>query len=153
MALMWPASRLETERPVPTWLATRASSGASRPVFGSYTRDPLCQAVEAAWNASIVVVVAAGNQGRNNNGSVGGYSTIMAPGNDPYVITVGAMKAEDSPDRADGSDRLRPYREAGPRGPGNQVRSILNSTSGMLYQQYPSTQTLVDYYSTGYSYK
>ena len=31
----------------------------------SYTQDPLCQAVEAAWNNGIVVVVAAGNYGRS----------------------------------------------------------------------------------------
>ena len=31
-----------------------------RPVFESYTQDPLCRAVEAAWRAGIVVVVAAG---------------------------------------------------------------------------------------------
>jgi serine protease AprX len=34
-----------------------------RPVFESYTQDPLCQAVEAAWNAGMVVVVAVGNDG------------------------------------------------------------------------------------------
>ncbi len=53
-----------------------------RGVSGSYTTDPLCQAVEAAWQAGIVVVVAAGNEGRNNNGGIGGYGTITAPGND-----------------------------------------------------------------------
>jgi serine protease AprX len=63
-----------------------------RPVFESYKLDPLCQAVEAAWNAGIVVVIAAGNEGRNNSAGTNGYSTITAPGNDPYVITVGAMK-------------------------------------------------------------
>jgi len=35
-----------------------------RPIYESYTLDPLCQAVEAAWNNGIVVVVAAGNDGR-----------------------------------------------------------------------------------------
>ena len=34
---------------------------------------------------------AAGNDGRNNSAGTGGYGTIEAPGNDPYVITVGAM--------------------------------------------------------------
>ena len=34
------------------------------PVGESYTTDPLCQAVEAAWKAGIVVVCAAGNDGR-----------------------------------------------------------------------------------------
>jgi len=32
-----------------------------RGIFSSYAQDPLCQAVEAAWKAGIVVVVAAGN--------------------------------------------------------------------------------------------
>ena len=36
------------------------------PVGESYTTDPLCQAVEAAWKAGIVVVCAAGNNGRAN---------------------------------------------------------------------------------------
>ncbi|HET9129421.1 MAG TPA: S8 family serine peptidase, partial [Terriglobia bacterium] len=35
----------------------------SRPVYDSYLFDPLCRAVERAWNAGIVVVVAAGNDG------------------------------------------------------------------------------------------
>src|SRR5207249_5699146 len=38
-----------------------------RPVFESYKLDPLCQAVEAAWKTGIVVVVAAGNSGRDNS--------------------------------------------------------------------------------------
>src|SRR6202011_1613986 len=37
------------------------------PVYESYTLDPLCQEVEAAWQAGIVVVVAAGNYGRSSN--------------------------------------------------------------------------------------
>src|SRR5256712_2750998 len=68
-----------------------------RPVFESYTLDPLCKAVEAAWKKGIVVVVAAGNYGRNNSMGTSGYATITSPGNDPYVITVGAMKTEGSP--------------------------------------------------------
>jgi serine protease AprX len=46
--------------------------------------DPLDQAVEQAWNAGIVVVTSAGNFGPDNG-------TISAPGDDPLVITVGAM--------------------------------------------------------------
>jgi len=38
-----------------------------RPITQSYTTDPLCQALEAAWKAGIVVVVAAGNGGRDNS--------------------------------------------------------------------------------------
>jgi serine protease AprX len=63
-----------------------------RPVFESYTLDPLCQAVEQAWNAGIVVVVAAGNTGRDNSHGTAGFATIDAPGNDPAVITVGASR-------------------------------------------------------------
>ena len=43
-----------------------------RPVFESYTLDPLCQAVEAAWKAGIVVVAAAGNYGRDNSYGIKG---------------------------------------------------------------------------------
>lgn len=38
-----------------------------RGVYTSYKNDPLDQAVEAAWKAGIVVVVAAGNYGRDNS--------------------------------------------------------------------------------------
>src|SRR5712692_5109328 len=38
----------------------------ARGVYESYTLDPLCQAVESAWRAGIVVVVAAGNMGEYN---------------------------------------------------------------------------------------
>jgi serine protease AprX len=61
-----------------------------RGVFENYTLDPICQAVEAAWRSGMVVVAAAGNSGRDNSKGTHGYGTISAPGNDPYVITVGA---------------------------------------------------------------
>jgi serine protease AprX len=51
----------------------------------SYKTDPLNAAVEAAWFNGIVVVAAAGNRG-NTPGAVG-----YAPGNDPFIITVGAV--------------------------------------------------------------
>ena len=49
-----------------------------------YWDDPLNQAVMAAWQAGIVVVVAAGNGGPDP-------MSIGVPGNNPYVITVGAI--------------------------------------------------------------
>src|ERR1700730_11535804 len=61
-----------------------------RAVYETYKLDPLCKAVEKAWQNGIVVVVAAGNNGRFQ--PTNGYATVTAPGNDPYVITVGAMK-------------------------------------------------------------
>lgn len=46
-----------------------------------YAADPLAHAVERAWRAGIVVVVAAGNDGA---------AGLRNPASDPYVITVGA---------------------------------------------------------------
>ena len=103
-----------------------------RPVFESYKLDPLCQAVEAAWKAGIVVVVAAGNAGRDNSLGTSGYLTIMAPGNDPYVITVGATKMAGNPSQ----ETIASYSSKGPTAvdyvvkpdlvaPGNQEVSLL----------------------------
>src|SRR5262249_49164197 len=39
------------------------------PAVDSYRNDPLCQAVRAAHDAGIVVVVAAGNDGKDANGN------------------------------------------------------------------------------------
>jgi serine protease AprX len=50
----------------------------------SYTTDPLDAAVEQAWLNGITVVAAAGNLGTASD------AVSYAPGNDPYVITVGA---------------------------------------------------------------
>jgi serine protease AprX len=57
----------------------------SSAVAESYKTDPLDAAVEAAWFAGIVVVAAAGNDG------IAPDAVSYAPGNDPYVITAGAM--------------------------------------------------------------
>jgi len=83
-----------------------------RPVYESYKLDPLCQAVEQAWKAGIVVVVAAGNYGRTNPTTTYGYGTIAAPGNDPYVITVGAMNDRGTPALTD--DVIASYSSKGP---------------------------------------
>ena len=81
-----------------------------RPVFESYTLDPVDQAVEAAWKAGIVVVVAAGNNGRY--AATNGYATIGAPGNDPAVITVGATLTLGTATRVD--DTIASYSSKGP---------------------------------------
>src|SRR5919198_860658 len=51
----------------------------------SYKTDPLDAAAEAAWFNDVVVVAAAGNRGTS------GDAVRYAPGNDPYVISVGAV--------------------------------------------------------------
>ncbi len=55
----------------------------------SYRTDPLCVAVERAVDAGLVVVVAAGNYGTNDQGEMV-YGGILSPAIDPKVITVGA---------------------------------------------------------------
>ena len=47
------------------------------PIYESYTLDPLCQAVEAAWKSGIFVVVAAGNYGRDNSIGTRGYGRMV----------------------------------------------------------------------------
>ena len=104
-----------------------------RNVYESYTLDPVCQAVEAAWQSGIVVVVAAGNSGRDDSLGTQGYATIQAPGNDPNVITVGATKTNGTPNRLD--DTVASYSSKGPTlvdhvvkpdlvAPGNRIVSL-----------------------------
>ena len=71
-----------------------------------YWQDPMNQAVMAAWDAGIVVVVSSGNRGP-------APMTIAAPGNVPYVVTVGAVTDNYTPlDRSD--DYLATFSSAGP---------------------------------------
>src|ERR1700733_248484 len=81
-----------------------------RAVYEGYKLDPLCQAVEQAWKNGIVVVVAGGNNGRYE--PTDGYAPVTSPGNDPYVITVGAMKPMGTPARVD--DLIASYSSKGP---------------------------------------
>jgi subtilisin family serine protease len=60
----------------------------------TYRTDPFDYGVERAWDAGITVVVSAGNRGP-------GSSTISKPGDDPLVITVGAVDDRGSTDLAD----------------------------------------------------
>ena len=124
------------------------------PVGESYTTDPICQTVEALYKAGIVVVCAAGNEGRvngtlntpglDNEGWGTSYGSIQSPGNDPYVITVGATKSMDGI-RAD--DRIATYSSRGPSrldlvmkpdivAPGNRVISLYSYNSTLF--QYDS---------------
>ena len=62
----------------------------SAPVKSHYWDDPLNQAVMRAWAEGIVVVAAAGNKGPDP-------MSIGVPGNNPYVITVGALSDARTP--------------------------------------------------------
>jgi serine protease AprX len=121
-----------------------------RPVFESYTLDPVDQAVEAAWKAGIVVVAAAGNDGRY--GPTNGFGTIGVPANDPAVITVGATRTNMTSSRAD--DTIASYSSKGPTAidhivkpdlvaPGNNLASlrVAGSTLDLQYPQYEVTSS------------
>ncbi len=125
-----------------------------RPVFESYTTDPLCQAAEAAWKAGIVVVASAGNMGRNNGFGNRGYGTITAPGNDPLVITVGAMKTNGTAVRGD--DTIASYSSKGPSpvdqiakpdlvAPGNWIIAALGKGGHQLTNKFPANKVASNY--------
>lgn len=71
----------------------------------SYKLSPLNYAVERAWDAGIAVVVSAGNSGPD-------ASTVMKPGDDPFVITVGSSNDEGSV--APGDDMVPGFSSQGP---------------------------------------
>jgi subtilisin family serine protease len=70
------------------------------PVTVSYRTDPLSAAVEIAWQRGLVVVAASGNTGPQRD-------TVVSPGTDPYVITVGAT--DDAGTVSRGDDTLAPF--------------------------------------------
>jgi serine protease AprX len=117
-----------------------------RGISESYTQDPLCQAVESAWQAGIVVVVAAGNYGRTTVDGIDGYGTITAPGNDPFVITVGAMNSNGSSSQS--AETMTTYTSKGPTmfdhvvkpdimAPGNGIVSLA-APGATLEADYPA---------------
>ena len=81
------------------------------PVLQPYRDDPLCEAVERAVDAGIVVVAAAGNYGRNAEGQTV-LGMITSPGNDPRALTVAALDTHETPQRSD--DTVAPYSSRGP---------------------------------------
>jgi serine protease AprX len=115
------------------------------PVAESYRTDPLCQAVERAVNAGLVVVASAGNYGRTAAGApvLGG---ITSPGNSPAALTVGALDTAGTLDRGD--DTIAPYSSRGPTAidlavkpdvvaPGTRIVS-LESAGSYIIRTYPS---------------
>jgi serine protease AprX len=81
------------------------------PVTQPYRDDPLCEAVERAVAAGIIVVVAAGNYGIDKEGRQV-YGSVATPGNDPSVITVGAVDTHDTAIRSD--DTIAKFSSRGP---------------------------------------
>jgi len=80
-------------------------------VYESYNTDPLTLATQRAVRAGIVVVAAAGNNGRSPKGLTQ-YGGITAPGNAPWVLTVGASSHMGTVDRSD--DTVASFTSRGP---------------------------------------
>ena len=110
-----------------------------------YFVDPLNRAVEAAWANGIVVVAAAGNSGPS-------AQSITVPGNDPYVITVGALHTNRTPGYW-GDDTVPEWSATGPTldgfikpdvlAPGTDIVSFMfkdnrSSEAPFLMRTYPA---------------
>ncbi|MDQ3179844.1 MAG: S8 family serine peptidase [Acidobacteriota bacterium] len=94
------------------------------PAIDSYYNDPLCWEVEMLNYYGILVVAAAGNNGKNSQGQKV-YGQIHSPGIDPSVLTVGASNSFGSSGRGD--DTLATYSSHGP------TRSYYTDASGRHY--------------------
>ena len=101
-----------------------------------YFVDPINRAVEQAWASGIVVLAAAGNEGPE-------AQTISVPGNDPYIITVGAIQNQRTPGYwAD--DEIPQWSSSGPTldgfvkpdilAPGAQIISFMHNEEGEVAQ-------------------
>ncbi len=94
------------------------------PAIESYKNDPLCRATRKLVDAGVVVVAAAGNNGKNSAGQKL-YGQIHAPGNEPSVITVGASNTLGTDARND--DIIATFSSRGP------TRSYWTDASGVKH--------------------
>ncbi len=109
-------------------------------VTESYMTDPLTLAAKRVVDSGVVVVTAAGNLGERTSGLIKKtqYGGITAPGNAPWVLTVGAYTTQGTVSRWD--DKIAPYSSRGPSAvdfeakpdlvaPGTGIVSLAESTS------------------------
>ena len=110
-------------------------------VFAPYWADPFNLATMAAWQAGIVVVACAGNDGPDP-------LSIGVPGNTPYIITVGAFTDNYTPEDF-GDDYIPPFSANGPTldafvkpdviAPGAHIVSLMRRNT-YLNKQYPENR-------------
>ena len=77
----------------------------------SWREDPLCQAVQRAYQAGLVVVASAGNMGQTEDGTpaLGG---VTVPGSCPHSLTVGVLDGKGTAFRSD--DEVASFSSKGP---------------------------------------
>jgi serine protease AprX len=108
-------------------------------VYESYNTDPLTLAAQRAVRAGVVVVAAAGNNGRDAQGRTH-HGGVTAPGNAPWVLTVGASSHMGTVERAD--DTIPAFSSRGPGAidyaakpdlvaPGVGIESLSNPVSAL----------------------
>ena len=101
------------------WIAANARSynirvvnlSVGAEVLESFDTDPLTLAAKTIVDRGIVVVSAAGNEGQDDNGRKV-WGGISAPGNAPWVLTVGASSTKGTFTRSD--DELASFSSRGP---------------------------------------
>src|SRR5690349_20691585 len=94
------------------------------PAINSYKNDPLCVAVRQLVDKGIVVVAAAGNNGKNSAGQKI-YGQIHSPGNEPSALTVGAVDTKGTDTRSD--DSITTFSSRGP------TRSFWTDANGLRH--------------------
>src|SRR6266568_2024283 len=120
----------------------------------STVSNPLDRAVEAVWNSGIAVVASPGNAGPFNG-------TILSPGDDPLVITAGAL--DDMATASITDDEMNDFSSVGPTSPDGWVkpdlvtsgRSVVSlaAPGSTIYNNYPSARVgLANFVGSGTSF-
>jgi serine protease AprX len=94
------------------------------------TIDPINFAVETLWHLGVTVVVAAGNTGP-------GAGTILKPGDDPLVITVGAF--DDKGDVVAANDSIPAWSAQGPTAAGLAKPDLVASGRTLIAPRAPGS--------------
>ncbi len=122
----------------------------------TYTNDPVCRKVQELTAKGVLVVAAAGNEGKNADGQKV-YGHIHSPGNDPSALTVGAINTKQTDSRSD--DVMATFSSRGPTrsfytengkrihdnaikpdmvAPGNKIVSAKSKATSYLAMNYPN---------------
>jgi serine protease AprX len=110
-------------------------------VYESYNTDLLTLAAKRAVEEGLVVIAAAGNHGRNDEGFTQ-QGAISAPGNAPWVITVGAASHMGTTSRAD--DTIATFSSRGPTAHDHAAKPDLVAPGVGIYSLSSPGSTMYD---------